>query len=103
MSSTCGARGCACKGCDGNAATSSAQAAAANSVKTAIANQSIRSSKLRRSEVAPNAAKFRDALVPRGYALLVMDVRGTGASFGHHCPSATAVYAPASPTCDSRS
>ncbi len=34
------------------------------------------------AEVAPNAAKFRDALVPRGYALVVVDVRGTGASFG---------------------
>jgi uncharacterized protein len=35
-----------------------------------------------KAEVAPNAAKFRDALVPRGYALVVVDVRGTGASSG---------------------
>ena len=34
------------------------------------------------AEACPNAAKFRDALVPRGYALVVVDVRGTGASFG---------------------
>lgn len=34
------------------------------------------------AEVAPNAAKFRDAFVPRGYALVVVDIRGTGASFG---------------------
>ncbi len=33
-------------------------------------------------EVAPNVAKFRDMFVPRGYALVVIDVRGTGASFG---------------------
>jgi len=33
-------------------------------------------------EAAPGAAKFRDLLVPRGYALVVVDVRGTGASFG---------------------
>jgi len=33
-------------------------------------------------ERAPNIAKFRDYLVPRGYALVVIDVRGTGASFG---------------------
>lgn len=33
-------------------------------------------------EACPNAAKFRDALVPRGYALVVVDIRGTGASFG---------------------
>ncbi|MDB5415445.1 MAG: peptidase [Rubritepida sp.] len=33
-------------------------------------------------ERCPNAAKFRDALVPRGYALVVVDIRGTGASFG---------------------
>lgn len=33
-------------------------------------------------ERAPNIAKFRDFLVPRGYALVVIDVRGTGASFG---------------------
>ncbi len=33
-------------------------------------------------EAAPGAAKFRDLFVPRGYALVVVDVRGTGASFG---------------------
>lgn len=33
-------------------------------------------------EACPNAAKFRDLLVPRGYALVVVDIRGTGASFG---------------------
>lgn len=33
-------------------------------------------------ERAPNTAKFRDFLVPRGYAVVVIDVRGTGASFG---------------------
>src|SRR5262245_59897671 len=34
------------------------------------------------TESAPNAAKYRDCFVPRGYALVVVDVRGTGASFG---------------------
>jgi putative CocE/NonD family hydrolase len=34
------------------------------------------------AEASPNAAKFRDAFVPRGYALVVVDARGTGASFG---------------------
>jgi uncharacterized protein len=34
------------------------------------------------SEACPGAAKFRDFFVPRGYALVVVDVRGTGASFG---------------------
>jgi len=34
------------------------------------------------TEAAPGAAKFRDFFVPRGYALVVVDVRGTGASFG---------------------
>ena len=34
------------------------------------------------SENSPNAAKYRDFFVPRGYALVVVDVRGTGASFG---------------------
>ena len=34
------------------------------------------------AEVAPNIAKYRDAFVPRGYNLVVVDVRGTGASFG---------------------
>jgi uncharacterized protein len=33
-------------------------------------------------EVNPNAGKFRDFFVPRGYAVVVVDVRGTGASFG---------------------
>lgn len=30
----------------------------------------------------PNTAKFSDYFVPRGYAVVVVDVRGTGASFG---------------------
>lgn len=34
------------------------------------------------AEPTPNAAKYRDAFVPCGYALVVIDVRGTGASFG---------------------
>src|SRR4051812_36304560 len=34
------------------------------------------------TENSPNAAKERDFFVPRGYALAVVDVRGTGASFG---------------------
>lgn len=34
------------------------------------------------AENSPMAFRYRDAFVPRGYALLVMDVRGTGASFG---------------------
>src|SRR5215216_1944305 len=34
------------------------------------------------TENTPNAAKYRDFFVPRGYALVVIDVRGTGASFG---------------------
>jgi uncharacterized protein len=33
-------------------------------------------------EVNPNTGKFRDFFVPRGYAVVVIDVRGTGASFG---------------------
>jgi putative CocE/NonD family hydrolase len=33
-------------------------------------------------EASPGAGRFRDLLVPRGYALVVVDVRGTGASFG---------------------
>ena len=36
----------------------------------------------RRDRDPPNAAKYRDFFVPRGYALVVVDVRGTGASFG---------------------
>jgi putative CocE/NonD family hydrolase len=35
-----------------------------------------------RAEPSPGAARFRDLFVPRGYALVVVDVRGTGASFG---------------------
>ena len=31
---------------------------------------------------SPNAAKYRDFFVPRGYAMVVVDVRGCGASFG---------------------
>lgn len=34
------------------------------------------------SEPNPNSGKLRDFFVPRGYALVVVDVRGTGASFG---------------------
>lgn len=34
------------------------------------------------TEACPNAGKFRDIFVPRGYAMVVVDVRGTGASFG---------------------
>ena len=34
------------------------------------------------TEPSPNAARYRDAFVPRGYAVVVVDVRGTGASFG---------------------
>ncbi len=33
-------------------------------------------------EYTPMAFRYRDAFVPRGYALVVVDVRGTGASFG---------------------
>lgn len=33
-------------------------------------------------EANPNSGKFRDFFVPRGYALVIVDVRGTGASFG---------------------
>src|SRR5579872_796438 len=33
-------------------------------------------------EVNPNTGKFRDFFVPRGYAVVVVDIRGTGASFG---------------------
>ncbi|MDP6707846.1 MAG: CocE/NonD family hydrolase, partial [Alphaproteobacteria bacterium] len=33
-------------------------------------------------EPSPNAAQFREAFVPYGYAVVVVDVRGTGASFG---------------------
>jgi uncharacterized protein len=34
------------------------------------------------TEPSPGAGKFRDFFVPRGYALVVVDVRGTGASYG---------------------
>jgi len=34
------------------------------------------------AEPTPNAARYRDAFVPYGYAVVVVDVRGTGASFG---------------------
>ncbi|MEI6721369.1 MAG: CocE/NonD family hydrolase [Betaproteobacteria bacterium] len=34
------------------------------------------------AEPTPNAGKYRDAFVPYGYAVVVIDVRGTGASFG---------------------
>ena len=33
-------------------------------------------------ENSPMAFRYRDAFVPRGYAVVVVDVRGTGASFG---------------------
>jgi putative CocE/NonD family hydrolase len=33
-------------------------------------------------EPSPNTSKYRDTFVPRGYALVVVDARGTGASFG---------------------
>src|SRR5215813_15494754 len=33
-------------------------------------------------EPSPNIFRYRDMFVPRGYALVVVDVRGTGASFG---------------------
>jgi len=34
------------------------------------------------TEVSPNVGRYRDFFVPRGYALVAVDVRGTGASFG---------------------
>ncbi|MBV8651533.1 MAG: CocE/NonD family hydrolase, partial [Alphaproteobacteria bacterium] len=34
------------------------------------------------TEPSPNAGKYRDMFVPRGYSVVVVDVRGTGASFG---------------------
>ncbi|WP_413657909.1 CocE/NonD family hydrolase [Paraburkholderia phenoliruptrix] len=34
------------------------------------------------AEAAPAAARYRDFFVPRGYVVVVVDVRGTGASFG---------------------
>lgn len=33
-------------------------------------------------ECSPNCGRYRDYFVPRGYAVVVVDVRGTGASFG---------------------
>jgi putative CocE/NonD family hydrolase len=36
----------------------------------------------RGTEASPNIFRYRDMFVPRGYALVVVDVRGTGASFG---------------------
>src|SRR5258707_212905 len=33
-------------------------------------------------EPSPNSYRYRDMFVPRGYALVVVDARGTGASFG---------------------
>jgi hypothetical protein len=33
-------------------------------------------------EPSPNCGRYRDFFVPRGYAVVVVDVRGTGASFG---------------------
>src|SRR5580692_5733463 len=36
----------------------------------------------RGSEACPGVARWRDLFVPRGYALVAIDVRGTGASFG---------------------
>ena len=33
-------------------------------------------------EPSPNTFRYRDMFVPRGYALVVVDARGTGASFG---------------------
>lgn len=35
------------------------------------------------ADPCPTIAYYRDLLVPRGYALVAVDVRGTGASFGH--------------------
>ena len=33
-------------------------------------------------ERSPNSYRYRDMFVPRGYAVVVVDARGTGASFG---------------------
>src|SRR5437764_1272476 len=33
-------------------------------------------------EPSPNSYRYRDMFVPRGYAVVVVDARGTGASFG---------------------
>ena len=35
-----------------------------------------------RTEASPNTGHYRDFFLPHGYALVVVDVRGTGASFG---------------------
>jgi len=34
------------------------------------------------AEPSPNIALYRDFFIPRGYAMVAVDVRGTGASFG---------------------
>lgn len=34
------------------------------------------------TECSPNVARYRDLFVPRGYAVVIVDVRGSGASFG---------------------
>jgi putative CocE/NonD family hydrolase len=34
------------------------------------------------TEPSPNAGRYRDFFTPRGYAVVIVDVRGTGASFG---------------------
>jgi len=34
------------------------------------------------TQATPGVARWRDLFVPRGYALVAVDVRGTGASFG---------------------
>lgn len=34
-------------------------------------------------ETSPNTARYRDLFTPAGYNVVVVDVRGTGASFGH--------------------
>jgi putative CocE/NonD family hydrolase len=33
-------------------------------------------------EASPNTSSYRDMFVPRGYVVVVVDARGTGASFG---------------------
>ena len=40
------------------------------------------------SEPSPNSAAYRETFVPRGYALVVVDVRGTGAYPGRRRPTA---------------
>jgi hypothetical protein len=42
----------------------------------------LRAFALPESETSPGVARGRDLFVPRGYALVAVDVRGTGASFG---------------------